>query len=135
MSHALRIRDGSCRYPGCCQTQYTDAHHIQHWAEGSETSLSNLLTLCRFHHGSLHKGEYRIERGESGDVIFINKHNQVVRQSIYPQFERVTAIPTNPEINADTANCKWLGEQMDVQQALCCLYQLDEKSDNSVAES
>ena len=27
MAHALRIRDGGCLYPGCCQSRYTDAHH------------------------------------------------------------------------------------------------------------
>jgi hypothetical protein len=47
MSHALRIRDGGCRFPGCCQNHYTDAHHIKHWAEGGETSMGNLVTLCR----------------------------------------------------------------------------------------
>jgi len=26
-----------------------DAHHIQHWADGGETSLDNLVTLCRHH--------------------------------------------------------------------------------------
>jgi hypothetical protein len=39
MSHALRIRDAGCRYPGCTQTHYTDSHHIKHWAQGGETSM------------------------------------------------------------------------------------------------
>jgi predicted restriction endonuclease len=51
MSHALRIRDAGCRYSGCTQTQYTDGHHIKHWAQGGETRMENLVTLCRLHHG------------------------------------------------------------------------------------
>jgi len=44
---ALKIRDTTCRHPGCCSSNYLDAHHIQHWADGGETSLENLLMLCR----------------------------------------------------------------------------------------
>ncbi|MDO8863079.1 HNH endonuclease signature motif containing protein, partial [Haliea sp. E1-2-M8] len=53
---ALRERDGVCQYPGCQESEYVDAHHIQHWAEGGETRLDNLVTLCRFHHRQLHRG-------------------------------------------------------------------------------
>ena len=60
---ALMERDGVCRYPGCHESRYVDAHHIHHWADGGETSLENLVTLCRFHHRQLHKGcfEVRVE--------------------------------------------------------------------------
>ena len=47
---ALNTRDGGCRFPGCTHQRYVDAHHIEHWAEGGETKLSNLVTLCRLHH-------------------------------------------------------------------------------------
>jgi len=53
---ARRERDGVCQYPGCHESEYVDAHHIQHWAEGGETSLDNLVTLCRHHHRQLHRG-------------------------------------------------------------------------------
>jgi predicted restriction endonuclease len=60
---ALMERDGVCRYPGCHESRYVDAHHVQHWADGGETSLDNLVTLCRFHHRQLHRGcfEVRVE--------------------------------------------------------------------------
>ena len=57
---ALLERDGVCRYPGCHESRYVDAHHIKHWAEGGETSLENLVTLCRFHHRQLHRGCYDV---------------------------------------------------------------------------
>jgi uncharacterized protein DUF222/HNH endonuclease len=48
---ALRFRDGGCRFPGCTNTRFVDGHHIKHWADGGETSLDNLVQLCRRHHG------------------------------------------------------------------------------------
>ena len=78
---ALMERDGVCRYPGCHESQYVDAHHIHHWADGGETSLENLVTLCRFHHRQLHKGcfEVRLEgvsaetHGEEPRLVFTRK--------------------------------------------------------------
>ena len=46
------------QFPGCCESRYVDGHHIKHWADGGETKLGNLVTLCRFHHRELHKGNY-----------------------------------------------------------------------------
>jgi hypothetical protein len=58
MERALAIRDGGCQFPGCCETRYTEGHHIKHWADGGETKLDNLVTLCRYHHRELHKGSF-----------------------------------------------------------------------------
>ncbi|MCP3670489.1 MAG: DUF222 domain-containing protein, partial [Gammaproteobacteria bacterium] len=57
---ALNLSDTSCQYPGCCSTNFLDAHHIKHWADGGETNLDNLVILCRKHHRDLHKGEVSI---------------------------------------------------------------------------
>jgi 5-methylcytosine-specific restriction endonuclease McrA len=46
MSRALVIRDGGCQFPGCCETRYVEGHHIKHWADGGDTKLDNLVTLC-----------------------------------------------------------------------------------------
>jgi hypothetical protein len=58
MARALAIRDGGCQFPGCCESRYTEGHHIKHWADGGDTRLDNLVTLCRYHHKELHKGSY-----------------------------------------------------------------------------
>jgi len=58
MSRALAIRDNGCQFPGCCESRYTEGHHIKHWADGGETKLDNLVTLCRYHHRELHKGSF-----------------------------------------------------------------------------
>ncbi|MAL96513.1 MAG: hypothetical protein CME40_15680 [Haliea sp.] len=68
---ALRERDGVCQYPGCQESEYVDAHHIHHWADGGETRLDNLVTLCRFHHRRLHQGCFDIRlNGASAEVFW-----------------------------------------------------------------
>jgi Domain of unknown function (DUF222)/HNH endonuclease len=74
MRRALEARDGGCRFPGCEQRRFTDSHHIRHWAQGGETSLPNLILLCRRHHRLLHEGGYSIEQGEDGPLAFRNRH-------------------------------------------------------------
>jgi len=58
MSRALEIRDSGCQFPGCCESRYVEGHHIKHWADGGETKLDNLVTLCRYHHRELHRGAF-----------------------------------------------------------------------------
>ena len=54
---ALTVRDRGCVHPGCDRgPQWTDAHHVRHWAEGGSTSLDNLVLLCRHHHRAVHEG-------------------------------------------------------------------------------
>ena len=86
IAHALRLRDGGCRFPGCNRHRWTDAHHIRHWADGGETSLENLVTLCRYHHRELHRGEYLIERGAGGELIFVDAQQRTIPPAIHPQF-------------------------------------------------
>ena len=47
---ALLSRDHGCRFPGCPATHRLHGHHVQHWANGGETSLDNLVLLCPTHH-------------------------------------------------------------------------------------
>lgn len=61
LRRALKRRDQGCRFPGCVETRFVDAHHIVHWARGGEKTLENLVLLCRHHHRALHEGGYQIE--------------------------------------------------------------------------
>jgi hypothetical protein len=54
MRRALHYRDRVCRFPGC-GTRPREGHHVQHWAEGGSTTLSNLALLCRRHHRAVHE--------------------------------------------------------------------------------
>ena len=68
MSRALSVQDGGrCQFPGCCESRYVEGHHIKHWADGGETKLDNLVTLCRFHHRELHRGKFFLSlKAEAG---------------------------------------------------------------------
>ena len=126
IAHALNIRDGGCRYPGCTQHFWTDAHHVRHWAAGGETKLENLITLCRFHHTQLHKDVYEIHVQDQ-DFVFINQDKEEILRSIHPQFpvveadDRVQSMLKDQAhigIDANTAETKWRGDAMDIQMAL-----------------
>jgi hypothetical protein len=70
---ALEIRDRGCIFPGC-DSRFTDAHHVVHWADGGATKLDNLALVCRHHHRLLHEGGYRLELNpwEGGRPVFYN---------------------------------------------------------------
>jgi hypothetical protein len=70
MRRALRIRDGGCRFPGCTHDRFVDGHHIEHWADGGETSLDNLVLLCRRHHHLVHEGGFACEKTTDGEIFF-----------------------------------------------------------------
>ena len=58
---ALITRDLHCRFPACDRPQsWCDAHHVKHWADGGETSIANLVLLCRRHHTLVH-GRFSLE--------------------------------------------------------------------------
>ena len=63
---ALMARDGGCRFPGCTERRYVEAHHVQHWTDGGVTDLANLVLLCWRHHHAVHEGGFRMtfEHGE-----------------------------------------------------------------------
>jgi hypothetical protein len=51
----LWLRDGGCSYPGCdAPPQWTDAHHLVHWADFGRSDLGNAALLCERHHTIVH---------------------------------------------------------------------------------
>ena len=137
IKRALNIRDRTCRVPGCCQSKYLDAHHIQHWADGGETSLGNLVNLCRHHHRLLHREGFSIhvEQGRVARepmMIFSKPSGERVEESFFPQFSRESAQTSEqaladlvPNLTTATAVTKWRGESCDYQMATQALLQRD----------
>jgi hypothetical protein len=51
LRRAVITRDRHCAFPGCDQPPTAcQVHHLKPRAEGGETSLTNLVLLCAFHH-------------------------------------------------------------------------------------
>jgi hypothetical protein len=136
IDRALKERDKTCRFPGCCESRYVDAHHIKHWADGGETSLENLVTLCRYHHRQLHSGNYFISVDrESGNSIlrFITPSGATIKTSYYPQYPKVSAESSSralqalaPSVDFETAITKWRGESCDYGMTVDALLARDE---------
>ena len=131
IGRALAIRDKTCRFPGCCESRYVDAHHIRHWADGGETSLANLVTLCRYHHRQLHNGGFTIgveQRGQGQQLVFSTPSGRSIETSIFPQFAHISAETSvqalrnaAPDIHAETCVTRWRGEACDYGMAVDAL--------------
>ena len=88
IARALKARDGGCRFPGCDRTRFTEGHHVKHWADGGETKLSNLITLCGFHHRLVHEGGYGLRATDDGLFIFTRPDGRRVedeRRELFPR--------------------------------------------------
>jgi hypothetical protein len=59
---ALNLRDGGCVFPGCTRPpRRCHAHHVDHWLDGGETAVANMVLLCRHHHLVIHHDHWRLE--------------------------------------------------------------------------
>ncbi len=64
---ALAARDHGCVAEGCGRPpDWTDAHHLKHWVHGGDTTMSNLVLLCRRHHRMVHEEGWSLRRSASG---------------------------------------------------------------------
>jgi len=121
LRRALRSRDQGCVFPGCTHKRYVDGHHIQHWAEGGETKLSNLVSLCRFHHRAVHEGGIVIERLDDGAWRFVKRSGEALHSCALGCTRPIgdwTRLPADHlehglRIDAHTAVTRWRGERMD----------------------
>ena len=64
----VRLRDGTCRFPGCAvPAAECDLDHLVPFPQGS-TSADNLHALCRRHHSLKHEGGWRVEAASGGGL-------------------------------------------------------------------
>lgn len=123
----LRARDQGCRFPGCGQRAFVDAHHIQHRARGGSNELENLVELCWFHHRLVHEGGWKLRLDSDGGVVVTNPAGNVI-PSLEPV--RVTAggielrsRSAGIEIDPTTVMPRWHGDPLDlghITTALAC---------------
>jgi len=131
MRRALRARDKGCRFPGCTNTRFVDGHHIKHWADGGETSLDNLVMLCRHHHHLVHEGGFDCEKSPGGELKFKDQRDETLAPS--PMMPGVAANDDvrqwidreffEANIDSETCTAKWYaGERMDWDLAVGSLF-------------
>ena len=132
MRRALKARDKDCRFPGCTHQYFIDGHHIRHWADGGETSLDNLVQLCRHHHRLVHEGGFSCERDESGNVVFRDRENALIPEFGHiPRFRGnviagLEEILENRHIDSKTILPDWHGETMDQHLAVETLWDIEQ---------
>ncbi len=57
----LIARDQGCAHPDCDKPpSLTQAHHIQHHANGGLTTEDNMVLLCAYHHTLIHNTEWKV---------------------------------------------------------------------------
>ena len=128
---ALKRRDGGCRFPGCTCTRFVDAHHIRHWADGGETSMENLVLLCRHHHRLVHEGGFNVEKRSGNRIQFVNESGRVIPQNGEKRSRgnvltlRTAHAESGIDITSDTTVTLWRGEVMDDQLAVEALLRRD----------
>ena len=126
---ALKRRDGGCRFPGCSCSKFVDAHHIKHWADGGETSMENLVLLCRRHHRLVHEEGFGLSRGVDGTVNFSLPDGKAIPAGPDGRFSgnvvalRVRNKEKGLNITPDRIVTRWCGEKMDHQMAVLGLLQ------------
>jgi hypothetical protein len=121
LRRALNTRDKGCRFPGCANSRYMDAHHIHHWANGGETKPSNLVSLCRFHHRAVHEGGFRIEILDDGALRFLKPNGDAV-DNIAPGCAQLPG-DANQLPTGRFEPC-WCGDRMNLGMAVDVLIQI-----------
>jgi len=96
---AMLMRDHHCRFPGCTNRSFLHGHHVVHWLHGGRTALSNLVTLCSFHHRQVHEGGFEISLTPEMEVkVWAPDGNR---------------LPATPVLKSDPRTHTWLAGEWD----------------------
>jgi Domain of unknown function (DUF222)/HNH endonuclease len=118
---ALEHRDCGCRFPSCA-SRFTQGHHIQHWANGGPTTLSNLALLCRRHHRSVHEEGYQLERLPDGMLQFRTPNGWVIPEAPALPDVAPDGIEAGADVNAGSLMPNWDGTRFNVGWAIDVMY-------------
>ncbi|MFQ5636050.1 MAG: DUF222 domain-containing protein, partial [Gammaproteobacteria bacterium] len=121
LRRALIYRDGGCRFPGCTAKRFVDGHHIRHWCDGGETSMENLVLLCRHHHRLVHEGGFGLYRLPDDRLRFATPGGAEIPAAI--PLSTPDAQANLPPARSDGAP-GWRGERIDWHMAVGQMWEL-----------
>ena len=119
LRRAARERDTCrCRFPGC-ESRRIDLHHIQYWSNGGRTELTNLISLCKYHHMLVHDRGYLIAAGPAGTFAFFRPDGTGIPPSpALPQPGGTIEDCHDADITPDTIIPPWYGERLNLDDAI-----------------
>lgn len=119
LNRALHKRDAACTYPGCTHRIFLEGHHIKHWADGGETSLSNTALLCSLPIAMSTNIDTPSSSGPINDLVSViltagwcPRCHPVLRWRISAG-RKIRAANEPLAIDADTIACEWDGKSVD----------------------
>jgi hypothetical protein len=113
---ALHARDRTCQFPGCT-AEICDAHHVEHWIDGGDTSLPNVVLLCRRHHRLVHEGGFDLVRSPDGVTSVLRPDGSVLEPN--------PAMPPPAAYEFETDELPvWDGTPFSLADAIAVLYRL-----------
>ncbi|MDO4899932.1 HNH endonuclease signature motif containing protein [Actinomyces sp.] len=79
----VQTRDVSCTFPGCTvPASRCDIDHVQAWADGGTTSLTNLTVLCQAHHRLKHTPGWTLSRQDGGALVWTTPTGRRYRRDV-----------------------------------------------------
>ena len=84
LRRAVHARYRTCTWPGCTST-IVQLHHRHHRSVGGHDDLENLVPLCRFHHGVVHRRGITVARDACGELRFWRPDGSEVSAAADPQ--------------------------------------------------
>jgi hypothetical protein len=122
LRRAVNARDERCKFPGCDRS-ITEIHHVEHYARGGQTVLTNLVGLCKFHHRCVHEGGYGIELAEGGSARFTRPDGRPIDPSPKSSIDLDDGgiegrnREHGLDIALDTITTDWCGDGLDLSLA------------------
>ncbi len=132
LKRALNARDRGCRFPGCTHSRFVEGHHVKHWADGGETKLSNLVTLCTRHHRLVHEGGFQVKAFARGFEFYRPSGERIPPAATFPRKLTRGAAALMEEnrdsglnIDEQTGAGRWDGGGVDWDVAIYALFEAD----------
>ncbi|MSV80615.1 MAG: hypothetical protein F2681_01920 [Actinobacteria bacterium] len=116
----ILARDRCCTVPGCGRRGRAEIHHFQHRGKGGTNSTVNLGLTCRYHHHLLHEGGW-IAVGTDEGIEFHLPDGRIIRPTPTLTTGNDSDVAAHGR-GVDDGRCQWIGDRLDLDMALTCLF-------------
>ncbi len=84
-------RDRHCRFPGCTNAIFSNAHHVAPWKAGGTTDVDNLALLCEHHHHRVHSRQWTVTGNANEALTFVGPSGRIMTSRPSPLWTAVTS--------------------------------------------